>query len=439
MSSYNKITKTDLADGALYEKVNDMVDTLNADKIERGQVGIRKGSTAYKVGDKCFCEYHGDFLLECTTAGTSAVGQLDTSGTVTDGATRTDGSVVWTFRSVATKKELNDVKNSSLNKTQITNCITEIQQDIKLELNNGVLTLKAGSKVYVPNGAGKFDVKNITADKTYTTLDGKGIMITVLPNNELGKFTNTSSGTTQPTNPAGLNAWYDTTNNVIKRYISNAWESGCSFPIAIVTVSNGAISSIDQIFNGFGYIGSTAFVLPGVKGLIPNGRNTNGTLRNTAFTVDRVITRTITWNNSAGQELFIGKYDLNTGSTIQYISTGNLSQYYKQETEPSMERYTLWYKPSENKVYRCDLDSNSNLIWKDIFPCYIGQWFTSGSSPYPITELTTKTTFHAVDYNEVKSIVFPSQTGKAGKALLTDGENAYWGDTSGVIIRDWSS
>ena len=143
MSSYNKIKKTDLADGALYEKVNDMVDTLNADKIERSQVGIRKGGTAYKVGDKCFCEYHGDFLLECTTAGTSAVGQLDTSGTVTEGATRTDGSVVWTFRSVATKKELNDVKNSSLDKTQITNCITKIPQDIKLELNNGTLTLKA--------------------------------------------------------------------------------------------------------------------------------------------------------------------------------------------------------------------------------------------------------------------------------------------------------
>lgn len=109
MSSYNKITKTDLADGALYEKVNDMVDALNADKIERNQIGVRKGSTAYKVGDRCFCEHHGDFLLECTTAGTSSVGQLDTSGNVTDGGTRTDGSVVWTFRSIATKKELNDL------------------------------------------------------------------------------------------------------------------------------------------------------------------------------------------------------------------------------------------------------------------------------------------------------------------------------------------
>ena len=39
-----------------------------------------------------------------------------------------------------------------------TNCLTEIPQDITLELNNGTLTLKAGSKVYVPNGSGVFDV-----------------------------------------------------------------------------------------------------------------------------------------------------------------------------------------------------------------------------------------------------------------------------------------
>lgn len=32
------------------------------------------------------------------------------------------------------------------------NCITKIPQDIKIELNNGILTLKAGSKIYVPNG-----------------------------------------------------------------------------------------------------------------------------------------------------------------------------------------------------------------------------------------------------------------------------------------------
>lgn len=109
MSSYNKITKNDLADNALYEKINDMVDVLNADKVERSQLGVRKASTAYKVGDRAFCENHGALLLECTTAGTSAVGQLDTSGALKDGDVITDGSVQWTVRAVATKEELDSL------------------------------------------------------------------------------------------------------------------------------------------------------------------------------------------------------------------------------------------------------------------------------------------------------------------------------------------
>ena len=52
------------------------------------------------------------------------------------------------------------------NSPYTTNRILEIPQDIKLELNNGKLTLKAGSKVYVPNGAGKFD--EITTTKDYS-------------------------------------------------------------------------------------------------------------------------------------------------------------------------------------------------------------------------------------------------------------------------------
>jgi hypothetical protein len=51
--------------------------------------------------------------------------------------------------------------------TNVTNCITEIPQDIKLELNNGTLTLKAGSKVYVPNGAGVFDVVTVPSDVVF--------------------------------------------------------------------------------------------------------------------------------------------------------------------------------------------------------------------------------------------------------------------------------
>lgn len=48
--------------------------------------------------------------------------------------------------------------------TKFSNCITEIPQDIKLELNNNnTIVLKKGSIVYVPNGA-NFDKVTITQD-----------------------------------------------------------------------------------------------------------------------------------------------------------------------------------------------------------------------------------------------------------------------------------
>ena len=57
-----------------------------------------------------------------------------------------------------------------VNKSQITNCLLEVPQRIKLELNDGVLTLKAGSEVIVPNGfeadgtTPKFDYVDIESD-----------------------------------------------------------------------------------------------------------------------------------------------------------------------------------------------------------------------------------------------------------------------------------
>ena len=44
----------------------------------------------------------------------------------------------------------NKLKTNVINYT--TNRILEIPQDIKAELNNGVITIKAGTKVYIPNG-----------------------------------------------------------------------------------------------------------------------------------------------------------------------------------------------------------------------------------------------------------------------------------------------
>lgn len=114
MTNYTKITDNDLAAGALYDKVNDMADALNADKLERTAAGVRKANTAYISGNLVICEYHPELMLKCTTAGTTAVGALDTSGSLSLGSTITDGSVVWTAVSVNSIASGTDVNLTSL-------------------------------------------------------------------------------------------------------------------------------------------------------------------------------------------------------------------------------------------------------------------------------------------------------------------------------------
>lgn len=188
---------------------------------------------------------------------------------------------------------------------QNTNCLTYIPQDVKLTLSNGTLILKAGSKVYYPNGfkedgtTPKFDEVIIESDITglgWTALTG---MFFVLPNKKTLAFTgNSQIGSGSSHTLSGGNVWYDTTNNLVKRCNDSGktWTSGYSLPICLATSSGSnasgqsTISSINQIFNGLGYIGSTVFALPNVKGLIPNGRNADGTLKSIEFEVSSVIT-----------------------------------------------------------------------------------------------------------------------------------------------------
>ena len=206
-----------------------------------------------------------------------------------------------------TELYITDSDDDALTNNNISNCITEIPQDIKLELNNGTLTLKAGSKVYIPNEfesdgvTKKFDVIVIESDKVcggYNT--GTCVVFTdylgnLYANINISPYT--GSGSSAPTDLLGL--FYNTTTNTIGvRFDTSSQFTGrYSLPIAIVTNSSTSVcSSIDQVFNGFGYIGSTVFALPGVKGLIPNGRNAGSSLKSIEFKTERVLTYTFTTN-----------------------------------------------------------------------------------------------------------------------------------------------
>lgn len=274
-----------------------------------------------------------------------------------------------------TELYITDSDDDALTNNNISNCITEIPQDIKLELNNGTLTLKAGSKVYVPNDFEadgttlKFDVVNIQKDITVNPPYTNEPLFIYYNNNGIEQAANNAqcSGTS---NTVGAGYWYDTSNNSIKRI--NAYEvaySGVSFPLAIVNASNGSWTSIDQVFNGFGYIGSTIFALPGVKGLIPNSRNADGSLKSIEILLDSV--KTSTFPDGATHT------SINMGLTTDAVIDLNFFTYYEKENIIKNSQQSL-----VQEVNCATLDVNNGKI----------------------TSFTPKTTFHALDYNDKSTI-----------------------------------
>lgn len=164
-----------------------------------------------------------------------------------------------------------DIRDTASELHYLKSCIITKPQNIRFELNNGNAILKSGSILYMPNGVGIFDIMNITADKA-VNVTGFGSGTYFLFVNEFG-YTNLNSlnsivsGETDSLAGQTYHTWYNTTNNVINRYTTNTSTPAykLSFPIAIITILDDIISSIDQVFNHIGYIGSTLFALPGIN------------------------------------------------------------------------------------------------------------------------------------------------------------------------------
>lgn len=276
------------------------------------------------------------------------------------------GAVLDTKANISFDNLVNTAKNIANWSSNITNCLTQIPQDVKLELNDGVLTLKAGSKVY--NGDGT--VYTISTDYTPTQSLETAANIFVFPvvNDtqiiaiDLISRSLVFSGNVAPTFSGNYAYWFDTTTKRVK-YTNNAgtsWSEDRALPMCLASTTNNKITSIDQIFNGFGYIGSTVFALPGVKGLTPNGRNEDGTLKSIQWMTNTVLTSQINPND------VIGMCDNKLESTGAYK-----------------------YNSQKNQ------NLNNDSFW-DVTT--IGKCLEDG------TIALNKSVFHAVDYNSIIGI-----------------------------------
>lgn len=263
-----------------------------------------------------------------------------------------------------------------------TNCITKIPQDIKLELNNGTLTLKAGSKIYVPNGVGKFDVVVVQSDKSWgqTTYASGSLMLFYRSNyNDLFALNDYAcySGSSAPTANTNM-VWYDTTNGKIK-WTSNkgsTWnDEGLSFPLNNSPYTNGTgFTSIDQVFNGFGYIGSTVFGLPGVKVLMPNGRNADGTLKNLEITTNSVIL-----NSTTQTYIDNAHYNCVLNDAAAQIHTVESGYYYYTYERPELGANKRWYSEKDNMWYTCF--AATPTVWTEDTQCIVLTYTYHSSAP----------------------------------------------------------
>ena len=264
-----------------------------------------------------------------------------------------------------------------------TNRILEIPQDIKLELNNGTLTLKAGSKLYYPNGfesdgtTPKFSEYIVSTDYSFTggNYGFTGIHVLTFGRDPSGIDAHAEpevgmcySGTTAPTDFGQYAYWWDLSINRFKwtRDSGSTWDLyGTSLPVALFHYNGAEISGIDQVFNGFGYIGSTVFALPGVKVQIPNGRNEDGSCKSVYGSI-RTVQQTSVIPGRGDFSIRIGD---NYIAVSKFVYDEETNYNYNQTVSPSNIRYqtnvgTVSYSSgriTSLKPYTVDSVLNSSL------------------------------------------------------------------------------
>lgn len=254
-------------------------------------------------------------------------------------------------------------------------------RELTLTAVEPTIVLKAGSKLTW--GGTEYRTTTTTLDREYSysgPTEGKALIFSArgsgtiqgpsfLPLLSSGKLED------RPATATVGSVYYSTDDMKFNFYDSSgSWiEWGVAYPLALVTVAGGKITSIDQVFNDFGFIGSTFYALPGVKGFNPNGFE-NGAYANRERTLGNVAIYTNTtyvsepafgFNNNAIARWSGGYEEVNELSDV---------------TNPVGSR--RYYVKSENKIYQW------TGSWTREASVFAGYLTMDSTAPYNVTSLT---------------------------------------------------
>lgn len=287
---------------------------------------------------------------------------------------------------------ISEVIPNKLDKKQlynkITNCLLEVPQRIKLALEGGKMHLYKGSVLTYGDGTNLTIEEDVIEDQFVNTTHDDLIMVydTQRTGNKLGIYIqggNVFSQDTQPTTTIADSIWFDTANNKMKQtHDTGATWYEIPLPIGIVSVTPNVWKSLDQVFNGMGYVGNTFWVDKGVKGLIPNGRNEDGTLKNVEYETPflmRTMNRDGDWEliydpigtdynfklRTFGNDVYLDKHtnqwvNLGTGTmkTKLYtnlasvrMSSGTVTKFSPREPFESINIWSIRYESSTQTLY----------------------------------------------------------------------------------------
>lgn len=278
-----------------------------------------------------------------------------------------------------------------------TNGITYIPQDIKFEIVDSTTpTLYAGSEVWVPYGrnAPEYSIGDSLNSGIITAIswDGSALFykvrydtdlniditddpavadfVTSIGTNHRFYWYNTKFTYSQDTAPSGFwgryALWYDTAENVVKCTSDSGatWNGLLSLPIGIFTMAGtGATKKVKHVFNGFGYIGSTVFAVPGVKGLMADGLNEDGSYKTIERTFDKMVMRTMAFNRTAFYGVVLdGEYTIQGDNYIEAA-----------ELPAAPDGYAFCYRTSDNTLWW----TLNNNTWVQYHGLPIGFWTSS--------------------------------------------------------------
>ena len=257
------------------------------------------------------------------------------------------------FSNMVPEKRLNTANYT------ISNCILEIPQNIKVTLENNVLTLKSGSIITLTGST--YTTYTTTVDRTYTISNSQTqgryyIFASVNGIQAPISINKVSSGNTasQPTWDISLanSAYYNTDTKTLQYATGSQWiDWGVAYPLCMVDVDSNGVASFtkfsdgrDCIFNGLGFVGQTKFIYPNFKVLQPIGKNADGTLKSKVYTTDSL--QLSTSGNTFNRRMFLN-------NTVFQVTANN-----------------WYYNENENMYY----DQNNNPMRDGVV--YLGNYFT---------------------------------------------------------------